>query len=769
MKTINAASLKKGAVGLVLFVVFVLLLLSLYSSAVILVFAFGLLYYVFEKLTGKIVERDNQLQTMNEELEQEIIERKTAEDDLIIHRNHLEELILEGVRELEIKSQEIETSEKKFRTITTFIQDAVIMIDSSGKVSFWNKSAKRIFGYDAEEIQGKELYKYIVPRSDNQEDVDAFEIFKKTDKEKAVEEIIQVEARRKNGEVFPIEITLAVVNIQENLNTVAVIRDITRRIEAEKEKRVLSSAVEQSSVIIFITGPEGVIEYVNPKFTEVTGYTREEVLGRNPNLLSSGIHNTGFYTQLWDTIKSGKSWRGEFYNKKKNGEFYWESAQVSSIKAPDGTIIHFVAFKEDITERKRMEIELLNAKRAAEEASLSKSEFLTNMSHELRTPMNAIIGMTGLVLDTPLTEEQREYLQIVTQSSNSLLSLLNDILDLSKIEAGKLLLEPVSFTLREHLGEITGAQELQARQKRLELVCHIDPDVPDRLIGDPARLRQIIVNLLGNAVKFTEKGEIVFKIKILETSPGDKVQLYFMVSDTGIGIPEEKSAGIFEKFSQADSSITRKYGGSGLGLAISSSLVGLMGGSIWVDSPATFSHLNKYGAGSTFHFTAAFRIDTDAPATKESTAAAEEETPQNHRHGVRILVAEDNPINQRLIKQLLENKGHTVDIAGDGSEALEMLNRWNPHNPHKLPPDSLEEPYRMILMDIQMPVMDGIKATREIRKSHPDIPIIALTAHAMKGDKSKFLSEGMDDYISKPIIKTFLFELVDKYIPGREE
>ncbi len=850
---------------------------------------FVIVYRTFGKLVRKVIDRDEQLQRVNKQLEREIAERNEIHEELIIHRDHLEELMLEGTTELEIKNQEIEASETKFRTITSSIRDAIIMIDRDGNVSFWNNSAERIFGYSAGEVLGKELYKLIVPESRDLEHSDSPAIFKKAGEERAVEEIVEVEARRKNGAIFPMEVTLSTVKIQDVPNTVAVIRDISRKKTAERERRKLSSAVEQSNVVIVITDTQGVIEYVNPRFIEVTGYTREEALGKNPGILSSGIHSTEFYKDLWDTVTGGDDWRGEFYNRKKNGELYWESSQISPIKDARGETTHFVAFKEDVTERKRMEIELRSAKEAAEEASHSKSEFLANMSHELRTPMNAIIGMTELVLDTNVDKEQKEYLNIVRQASDSLLNLLNDILDLSKIEAGKLVLEPIPFNLRESLGETARTLGHQAHKKNLELVYYIDSEVPEQLIGDVGRLRQIIVNLIGNSIKFTEKGEIVLKIEIAETLSEDRVMLHLLISDTGIGIPEEKLGSIFEKFSQADTSTTRRYGGSGLGLPISSSLVHLMEGSIWVESPAVFPHFSKSGPGSTFHLTAVFRVDESAPDTVEvfdieqlkglpllivddnktnrrflqevlykyglepaeagSGSEAlrlidqkdfqllildyqmpemdggmvleklriemdsdmpvilissgirieeldrfkqlginahffkpvntrelldaivvamgyetevrinafpdiEEEISQDDRERAPILVAEDNPVNQRLIKRLLEKRGHTVDIAENGEKVVEVF-RGRSGEPGSR--------YGLILMDIQMPVMDGVSATKEIRKFDETIPIIALTAYAMKGDKRRFLSEGMNDYISKPIKRSLLFELVDKY------
>ncbi|MCP4221379.1 MAG: response regulator, partial [bacterium] len=851
------------------------------------------------------------LEAVNDELQQEIIERKSVEEELIIHRDYLEGMITEGTRELEIKNQEIEASEKKFRTITSSIADAIIMIDSDGRVSFWNEAAREIFGYRADEIQGEKLCEYIVPGYPQKENTAGFEICKKVDKEKSGEESIETEARRKNGAVFPIEVRLSAVNIQDGLHTIAVMRDITRKKAEERDLRILSSAVEQSSVVILITDTTGVIQYVNPKFTEITGYDREEVPGKTPNILNSREHSPEFFKDLWLTVSSGREWCGELHNRKKNGEFYWDSTLISPIKDQDGTITHFVAIKEDITLRKQMELELVEARKSAEAASRSKSEFLANVSHEIRTPMNAIIGMTELTLDTRLNKEQREYLNIVQHSSTALLGLLNDILDLSKIEAGKLVLEPIVFNLHENLKETAKTLAVQAYQKELELVYYIDPEVPEQLIGDVGRLRQIIINLIGNSIKFTEDGEIVLKVEVLERFPADnEVLLHFMVSDTGIGIPKNKLTSIFEKFSQADASTTRKYGGSGLGLGISSRLVTLMDGIIWADSPSTFPHFCDSGVGSTFHFTTLFEMKhTATPVARgidlsklnglpvlivddnetnrrfldevlgkygmspeiagggsEALALLEkkqyrllildfqmpemdggtllvkirdelqlqvpvillssgiktediarlkelgfsahflkpvdsrellgtiadilgyriagepdEEQPKPvtlpkvgsgaatgtdtagkpvAKTGTHILVAEDNPINQQLIRRFLEKRGHRVHIAENGSEAVDMF-RMNLR-------EMQNKRYRMIFMDIQMPVMDGVKATARIRRYDETIPIIALTAHAMKGDRAKFLEAGMNDYISKPIKKSLLFGLLDKYIIARD-
>ena len=416
-------------------------------------------------------------------------------------------------------------------------------------------------------------------------------------------------------------------------------------------------------------------------------------------------------------------------------------------------------FQREIRERKLTEEKLRLAKEEAESASKEKSAFLANISHEVRTPLNGIIGMLELFSDTPLTDEQREFFESIEVEANALLGLISGILDFSKIEAGKIDLEESPFDLHALLASIEKSEKMKVHQKGLDFLLSVDRAVPGNLSGDAARLRQVIVNLISNAAKFTSKGIIGVSVAVEERSD-TAVRLRFEVRDTGIGIPKEKQADIFSSFTQVDPSTTRIYGGTGLGLAICKQLVLLMGGTIGVES--------EYGKGSTFHFTVSFGRETalpgnfppgvkgtgtpDAPRFEKIPGAATEERPCS---GLHILLAEDYPTNQRVALRYLVRAGYKVDVAENGIEAVELFRKNR---------------YDLILMDIQMPLMDGFMATKEIRaqeeRSGSSVPIIAMTAHAFADYREKCITEGMDDYITKPLRKASLLSLVKTWTKG---
>lgn len=780
---------------------------------------------------------------------------------------HVEEL-------LEKRTRELQASEAKFRLLFDRIPEAVIVYDANGVILNINSVGAQWLEKSRQTLIG-------TPLSDVLEPQEAAQVISRTPRILAAgSDCFEMVYVSHTGRRLEVEANNCAIEFEGQPAVLSVARDITERkravaaLQAAKDyaENIINSSL---NIIVSVDKHRRIIEF-NRAAQHTFGYSKEEVLGKPVNILyahpaqGNRIHHS--------SLQEGR-FTGEITNRRKDGSTFEAYLSASVLRDIHGKIVGVMGISQDITARKQAETALQAAKEAAEAANRTKSAFLANVSHEIRTPMNGILGMTALALETDLTHEQREYLEMVKISAQALLELINDLLDFSKIEAGKLVLDLHPFSLRDLLAQAMKTCALSAHQKGLELTCAVHPDVPDGVIGDAGRLRQILVNLLGNAVKFTAHGEVAVSVECLEQAP-DSMCLQVQVRDTGVGIPAAKQQQIFEPFSQADSSTARRYGGTGLGLSIAAQLVGLMGGRIWVDSTE--------GSGSTFTFTVHFGLQpgttplpgspeavkdlavlvVDAHATSRcmlhellqswqmrptavaSTAEAlavlvqaqaagqpfamvlldgripdpeggpmvvrirqqpamteipllmlvstvqakdmrrfeemgataclmkpvvpaelweamqralgqclgsatdapsEARGQQGASRVLRVLLAEDNIINQRLALRLLEKRGHIVRAVQNGVEVLAAL---------------AEQPFDLVLMDVQMPEMDGWATTAAIRAqeqlSDRHIPIIAMTAHAMQGDRERCLAAGMDGYVAKPLWAEELFAVMER-------
>jgi PAS domain S-box-containing protein len=638
-----------------------------------------------------------------------------------------------------------------------------IATDAKGVIQIFNVGAERMLGYTAGEVMNK-----ITPAdiSDPRELIarakalsvelatpitPGFEalVFKAS---RGIEDIYELTYIRKDGSRFPAVVSVTALRDAQDviIGYLLIGTDNTARKLVEEEQKksdqrlrdqqfYTRSLIEANIDAIMTTDPSGIITDVNKQMEALTDCTRDELIGApfknyftDPERAEAAINRVLSEKSVTDYELTARA---------RDGKQTVVSYNATTFYDRNRTLQGVFAAARDVTERKRVEAELQQAKAAAESASRTKSDFLASMSHEIRTPMNAIMGIADLLAKTALSPEQDKYVQIFRRAGDNLLNLINDILDLSKVEASQLELERTGFSLKDHLEKVTEMVAARAHEKGLSLVCEIAPNVPNDLIGDPTRLRQVLLNLLGNAIKFTQSGEVSLRVAP-DANPSVPTALRFTVSDTGIGIPAEKLGRVFERFTQADSSTTRRFGGSGLGLTISKRLVELMGGRIWAES--------KVQEGSVFAFAAPFEIWAAPHRLTDAPVGADSEPPLRE---LRILLAEDSPDNCTITMAYLENTPYRVEIAETGAIACEKFKTGV---------------YDLVLMDRQMPVMDGLTATRTIRawervNGRSPTPIVALTASALKGDRETCLAAGCTAFLTKPIKQEVLLQAINEH------
>jgi PAS domain S-box-containing protein len=651
------------------------------------------------------------------------------------------------------RRREAEHAQALLASIVKSSDDAIHGVGLDGSIVSWNLGCEKLFGYTSEEAIGQSVAMLAPPDR-------VHEVQECFDRIRAGLPVSPFEAvcRKKDGTLCDISVSMSPIrNPQGEVTGLAAIaRDISPRLRVERKLREseerFREVFERAPFGMSATALDGRIIQANQTLCGMLGYADEELRGVSWRDLTHPDDEEEFLRKRAEWLREGRGCLdAEKRYIQRSGASLWARVRMSLVRGREDEPLYFVVHVEDIAERRKAEEALRAARQEAEEANQAKSRFLANMSHEIRTPMNGVIGMLQLLLlDTGLTKEQRQNTDVAYGSARALLTLIDDILDLSKIEARKVTLENLRFDLRHTVEDVVKLVGVQAEAKGLAIHGRVAPGIPPQLFGDAHRLRQVLNNLCSNAVKFTERGTVAVDV-VLESRDSRGVTVRFTIADSGIGIRPDQAARLFSRFTQADASTTRRYGGTGLGLAISKQLVEMMGGTIGVDS--------REGEGSTFWFTAVYELPPGEaqpagaqPAWGPDARASVAERPAYVRREERILVVEDNATNRAVVLAQLRKLGYRAGSATNGAEALEALQG---------------SVYDLVLMDCHMPVMDGFDATRHIRASlQQGIPIVALTADAMPDDRRRCLDVGMNDYLAKPLDLGDLGDVLARWLPG---
>ena len=675
---------------------------------------------------------------------QDITERKLLAEELSQLNRQLEQRVAERTAELsrEIARRRqtevsLRASEQRHRNLVETIPGWVWEVDERGVYTFASPQCSDLLGYTLEEILGRTPFDLMPPEEAERVASLILPVMTRGEPICGLENTL----RHKDGRLVIVETNgVPIRDATGKLRGYCGLdHDITKRRQAETQLRKLQSAVEQSPTVVVITDTTGAIEYVNPQFTVQTGYTAAEALGQNPRFLQSGHHPREFFVRMWETLRAGHTWRGELCNQRKDGTPFWESAAIAPIRDHAGWLTHYVAIKEDITERRWVAEELRRAKEVAEAANRAKSIFLANMSHEIRTPMNAILGFSQLLLrDAERSGRcQPEYVTTILRSGEHLLRIINDILEMARIESGRVLLNPAPFDFYRLLDDLERLFSLRAQTRQLRFQIERQGDVPRYLLADETKLRQVFINLLGNALKFTPNGGAITLRLRSEPEPDGALRLHAEIEDTGLGIAPEDLPHLFEPFFQTLSG-RQVAGGTGLGLPISQEFVRLLGGKFEVAS--------QVGVGSTFRFDVRVSRAQATAAAAERAAAPVLVRLRPGQPPCRVLIVDDRPENCELLVQLLAPVGLEIRTAADGAEAVAQCQAWAPH---------------LVLMDLRMPGMDGHEAIRRIRAAHgARVKIIALSASVFTEERQRAEAEGADAFLAKPFDHAELLERI---------